>query len=1071
MKSKIIRHLAGILLGFLAVSASYGQVTTSSVHGLVTDGKETLPGAAVIATHQPSGSRYSTVTNESGRYLLQGMRTGGPYTLEVSYIGFHPYSKGDIYLSLGEASIIDITLAESSQALNEVVVSASRSFRSQQTGTADNFTRTTIEAVPSISRSIYDVTKLTPQAAGIGSGSGMSFAGSNNRYNSFQIDGTVNNDVFGLASSGTNGGQSGANPISLDAIEEIQVVIAPFDVRQSGFTGAGINAITKSGTNDFHASAYGYYNNQDFTGTTAGKDVSERIKLSEQSDQTYGFTVGGPIVKDKLFFFASAEQAQKTYPSSYNVNAGSTVTQAEADQIVNKLKDLTGGYDGGGYGPQDINTESTRLLGRLDWNINEKNKLSARYSLLKGEQLNFSNSANALHLNNNGYTMNNTTHSVITEWTSNISSEWFNELRAGFTSVRDFRVIPGQSIPYVRINLTNSRSVELGSERYSPANYLNQDIWTLTDNVTYHKGNHELTFGTHNELFTMANLFIRENYGSYVYNSIDDFLSIGTAGEAAPYEYNYSFSREEITGSKRWAPTFSAAQLAFYAQDNWMVNNLFHLSYGVRVDIPLFMDTPGANAAFNESDIARRYEVATDQMPTSTPLLSPRVGFRWYLNQDRRSLLRGGVGIFTGRIPFVWISNSFSNTGVEYSRTRLQSRDMETAIADGFKFQIDPARQYQPSSRMTSEIDVVAKDFKFPQVLRTNLAFDYTFENGLKATVEGLYSKTLNNVLYKNLVVEESGKFLQNGGDKRPLYQTAVNPETNQPYTQEYTGIVYLGNSSKGFTYNLTGKLEKSFDFGLDLMAAYTFGHSKGMNDGTSSQALSNWQYNENRQGPNNPELSWSDFDVPHRIIGSVSYRKEYARHFATTVSLIYNGQSGSRYSLCYQNNINGDGASGNDVIYIPTDTELAGMNFRDITSGSNVVATAEQQRADLGNWINANADLKARKGSYIERNSMLAPFENHFDLHIAQDFHLNVAGRRNTIQLSFDILNVGNLLNRAWGLYNNVGYSYTPIAVGGVDADGVPTFQFTKPASENLYGMADYNSRWRSQIGLRYIF
>ncbi|MDR1556481.1 MAG: carboxypeptidase regulatory-like domain-containing protein [Tannerellaceae bacterium] len=1069
MKSKIILHLTSAILGFLFVFNSYAQVTTSSVHGWVTDGKEPLPGAAVVATHQPSGSRYSTVSNESGRYLLQGMRTGGPYTIEVSFIGFHPYSKSDIYLSLGEASIIDISLTESSQELNEIVISASRSFKSQQTGAADNFARTTIEAIPSISRSIYDVTKLTPQAVAVGGG--MSFAGSNNRYNSFQIDGTVNNDVFGLASSGTNGGQAGANPISLDAIEEIQVVIAPFDVRQSGFTGAGINAITKSGTNNFHASAYGYYNNQDFTGTTAGKDVSERIKLSEQSDQTYGFTVGGPIIKDKLFFFASAEQAKKTYPSSYNVGEGSNVTQTEADQIVNKLKTLTGGYDGGGYGLQDINTESTRLLGRVDWNINEKNKLSARYSYLQAEQLIFSNSPNTLRLNNNGYTMNNTTHSIITELTSNISSEWFNELRVGFTSVRDFREIPGQAIPYIRINLTNSRNVELGSERYSPANYLNQDIWTLTDNVTYHKGNHELTFGTHNEFFTMENLFIRENYGSYVYNSIDDFLSIGTADEKAPYEYNYSFSREDITGSKRWAPTFSAAQLAFYVQDNWMVNNLFHLSYGLRIDIPLFMDKPGTNQTFNESAIAKQYDVATNQMPASTPLFSPRIGFRWYLNETRRSLIRGGAGIFTGRIPFVWISNSFSNTGVEYSRTRLQSRDMEAAVADGFKFQIDPSKQYQPSSRMTSEIDVVAKDFKFPQVLRTNLAFDYSFENGLKATVEGLYSKTLNNVLYKNLVVEESGKFLQNGGDKRPLYQQVINPTTNQSYTQEYTGIVYLDNSDKGYTYNLTGKLEKSFDFGLDLMVAYTFGHSKGMNDGTSSQALSNWQYNENRQGANNPELSWSDFDVPHRIVGSVSYRKEYAHHFATTVSLLYNGQSGSRYSLCYQNNINNDGASGNDVIYIPTDAELANMNFKDITSGGAVVATVEQQRTDLSNWINSNADLKTRKGSYIERNGMLAPFENHFDLHIAQDFYVKIGGRRNTIQVSFDILNIGNLLNRAWGIYNSTGYSYTPIAVSSVDANGVPTFQFTKPASETLYGISDYNSRWRSQIGIRYIF
>jgi hypothetical protein len=1009
------------------------------------------------------------MTNSSGRYLMQGLRPGGPYTVEVSFMGYHPFSKGNIYLPLGESVTVDALLSESVKELEVVTITAGRSFELQRTGAAENFTRDDISAIPSISRSIYDVAKLTPQ--GVAIGSGMSFAGSNNRYNSFQIDGTVNNDVFGLSSSGTNGGQSGANPISLDAIEEIQVVIAPFDVRQSGFTGGGINAITKSGGNDFRASAYGYYNNQDFVGTTAGKNVAERKKLSEQSDKTYGLTFGGPVVKDKLFFFVNAEQAVKTYPSAYNVGDGSNIAKDEADQIVEKLKALTGGYDGGGYGSQDVDTKSVRLLGRIDWNINSANKLSARYSYLKGSQLLFSNSANALHLNNNGYTMNNATHSVTAELTSQISPEWFNELRVGYNAVRDFREIPGKAIPYVRINLSNSRTVELGSERYSPANYLNQDIWTITDNVTFHKGEHEITVGTHNEFFTMENLFIRENYGSYVYSSVDDFLSIGTASEAAPYEYNYSFSREEITGSKRWAPVFSAGQLAFYGQDRWTVSSRLSLTYGLRADIPIFMDKPGANAKFNASDVAARYGLATDQMPATSLLLSPRAGFRWYLNSDRQTLLRGGAGIFTGRIPFVWISNSFSNTGVEYSRTRLQAADMAAAVADGFKFEIDPARQYQPSASMTSEIDVVDKNFKFPQVFRINLAADHTLGNGFKATVEALYSKTVNNVLYKNLVVEESGRFLQNGGDQRALYQAAVNPSTGEPYTKEYTGVVYLGNSSKGYTYNLTGKVEKSFGFGMKLMAAYTFGHSKGMNDGTSSQAVSNWQYNENRQGANNPELSWADFDVPHRVIGEVSYRKEYARHFATAVSLLYSGQSGSRYSLCYQNNINGDGASGNDLIYIPTDAELAAMKFEDIIPKSGATVAAEQQRTDFGSWINDHSELKSKKGCYVERNGLLTPFENHFDLHIAQDFFVNVGGRRNTVQLSFDVLNIGNLLSRTWGVYNSPASSYTPIAVKSVDSNGTPTFQFSKPAGDTLYGISDFYSRWRSQVGVRYIF
>lgn len=1060
-----------IFLLLICSLTTFAQVTTSSLSGKILDDndKEVLPGAIITVKHEPSGTNYNTTTDESGQFLIQGMRTGGPYIVEVTLLGYNKYTQTGLNLRLGETQNVSVMMTPDNQELNEIVVTGNYSqFDSKKTGAAINFGKEKIESMPSISRSIYDITKLTPQA--VSSGSGMSFAGSNNRYNSFQIDGSVNNDVFGLASSGTNGGQSGANPISLDAIEEIQVVIAPFDVRQSGFTGGGINAITKSGTNTVHGSLYGYYNNQDFIGKTAGKDVSDREKLSEQSKKIYGFTIGGPIIKNKLFLFANAEREEETYPSSYNVGDGSNVTKEEVDQVIAKLKNLTGGYDGGGYGSKSIDTKSTKLLTRLDWNINNNHKATLRYSYLDAKKVNFSNSANALHLNDNGYNMNNKTHSFVGELNSTFSPSWFNEFRLAYTRVRDFREVMGQSLPYVKINLENSRSIEMGTERYSPANKLDQDIWALTNNTTWNKGNHTITFGTHNEFFKMSNLFIRENYGSYVYNSLNDFLSIGTANEAAPYEYNYSFSREDITGSKSWAPSFKAMQLGFYAQDEWRVNNALKLTYGLRMDIPVFMDKPGENKAFNSSAIAQEYGIATNQMPKSTPLFSPRLGFRWNADEEGKTVVRGGLGIFTGRIPFVWLSNNYSNTGVEYSRTRLQSKDMVVAMADGFKFQVNPNNQYTPSNAMTSEIDVVDKKFKFPQVLRFNLALEQNLGYGIKATLEGLYSKTLNNIKYENLVVKESGKYLNNGNDKRPIYESVINPATGKAYTNEYTGIVYLTNTNKGYTYSITGKLEKDFDFGLSTMVAYTYGRSKAINDGTSSQALSNWSYNETWQGPNNPELSYSDFDVPHRIVGSISYKKEYAKNFATTVSLFYNGQSGSNYSLVYRNNINNDGASGNDILYIPTDTELSNMQFKALTSNGTTI-TADEQRQALGEWINSNKDLSSIKGQYAERNNLRSAFEHHFDFHIAQDFYLNVAGRRHTIQVNFDILNVGNLLNHAWGLYNSPSYSYSPVTVSGVDTNGVPTFQFTKPSGNKLYNISDYSSRWRSQIGVRYIF
>lgn len=1067
---KLSLKFLSVLLLLTSSFAIQAQVTTASLAGKVVDAnKDFLPGAIITAKHEPSGTRYNSVSDVNGQFLMQGMRTGGPYVVEVTLLGYSKFIQKALTLQLGETQNITVTLSTDDKLLDEVVVTSKLSqFDTKKTGAAINFNKEKIENMPSISRSIYDITRLTPQA--VTSGSGMSFAGSNNRYNSFQIDGSVNNDVFGLASSGTNGGQSGANPISLDAIEEIQVVIAPFDVRQSGFTGGGINAITKSGTNTVHGSVYGYYNNQDFVGKTAGKDVDDRKKLSEQSKKTYGFSIGGPIVKNKLFIFANAEQEKETYPSSYNVGDGSSITKEEADKVMSHLKSLTGGYDGGGFSPQDIDTKSTKFLTRLDWNISSNHKATVRYSYLDAKKLNFSNTAKALRFNDNGYNMNNKTNSFVAELNSNLSSSVFNEFRIAYTRVRDYREVMGQALPYVKINLENSRSIELGTERYSPANSLDQDIWALTNNTTWSTGNHVFTFGTHNELFKMRNLFIRENFGSYVYNSLDDFMTVGTANEVAPYEYNYSFSREDVTGSKDWAPTFKSMQLGFYAQDEWKVSDFLKLTYGLRIDIPIFFDKPGKNEKFNSSSIAKEYGVATNKMPKSQPLFSPRIGFRWNADEQGSTIIRGGAGIFTGRIPFVWLSNNYSNTGIEYSRTRLQSKDMAAAVKDGFKFQADPTKQYTPSNAMSSEIDVVDKDFKFPQVLRFNLALEKQFGDGFKATLEGLYSKTLNNILYKNLVVQESGKTLNNGGDRRPLYETLTNPATKELYTKDYTGVIYLTNTNKGYTYSVTGKIEKDFDFGLSTMLAYTFGRSKAMNDGTSSQALSNWSYNENWRGPNNPELSYSDFDTPHRIVGSVSYRKEYAKNFATTVSLFYNGQSGANYSLAYRNNMNNDGVSGNDVLYIPTDSELSNMKFKDLTSNGTTI-TGDEQRKALGEWINENKDLRSIKGKYAERNSLRTAFEHHFDFHIAQDFYINVNGRRHTLQVNFDILNVGNLLNHAWGLYNSPGYSYTPITVASVDGDGVPTFQFTKPAGKNLYGISDYSSRWRSQIGVRYIF
>ena len=1054
-----------VLFLFCLTFTLNGQVTTSGISGKVTAEGELLIGATVQAVHEPSGTTYGTVTNADGRYSLQGMRTGGPYTVEVSYVGFQKAVYKNITLQLGETYLLDVKLTES-LSLDEVVVTASKAalFNSQKTGAAQNFNQSQIQATPSVSRSIFDVTKMNP--LGVNTASGMSFAGSSNKYNSFQIDGITNNDVFGLSSSGTNGGQAGANPISLEAIEEIQVVIAPYDVRQGGFTGGGINAITKSGTNTFHGSAYWYYNNENFYGKTPGKDAKERKKLGDQRSARYGFTLGGPIVKDKLFFFANYERVKETYPSSNNIGSTeSNLDVKEVDQIVNKISQLTGGYNAGGYGPQDIDTYSNKILTRLDWNINEQNKFTVRYSFLDGRKMVFSNSVSSAKLNDNGYFMNNKTHSLVSELNTQFTPSWSNEFRFGWTYVRDYRDPIGQPLPNITINNlinngdpTKKSSLELGTERNSAANALDQDIFTLEDNLIWNKGNHTITLGTHNEFFHMKNLYITNIYGSYVYNSLDDFLTVGTANEVLPNSYEYSYSNEKITGTDRWAPVFGAAQLGFYAQDEWKVTNRFSMTYGLRLDIPLLFDKPRANEVFNSSTVATSMGLATDQMPTTKVLWSPRVGFRWSLNEDRTTLLRGGAGIFTGRVPFVWISNSFGNAGVEMVRTAYSS-SLGNYPSD-FKFNIDPNKQYKdPNAKVpTSEVDVMAKNFRFPSVFRANLAVEQMLPFGIRGTLEGLYSKTLNNILYENINYQWKGETLNNGGDDRPVYEKQDN---------HFTQVMLLKNTSKGYTFNITTKLEKSFDFGLNAMIAYTYGQAKSLNDGNSSQAYSGWKYNATYYGDMNPELTWSMFDVRNRVIGSVSYRKEYAKHFATTVSLFYNGQTGGRYSLLDYTDLNKDGYR-NDLMYVPTDAELEKMVFTDIHSNNNTVTAAEQKDA-LIKWIEGNGELRKSKGTHIKRNQMTLPFEHHFDFHFAQDFFVDIAGQRNTIQLNFDIINVGNLLNKKWGMYyqTNSGYDLTPLTTK-IGTNGA-TYQFYDPGE--MYTNTNITSRWHAQVGLKYIF
>lgn len=1049
----MVKHLLKIFMMALVMvftTSLSAQVTSSGLSGRVIDEatKEALIGASVRVKHLPTGTTYGAATNDKGLYRIQGMRPGGPYRVEVSYVGYETKVFDDLRLSLGETEQLNVWLKDDAQTLEQFVVTAERGsrFNSQKTGAGSNFTRKAIDRTPSISRSVFDIAKLNPQANA--AGTGTSFAGSSNRYNSFQIDGTVNNDVFGLSSSGVNGGQAGATPVSLEAIEALQVVVAPYDVRQSGFTGGGINAITKSGTNEFHGSAYGFYNDQNFYGKTPGTDLKDRQKLDKQHDYSYGVTLGGPIVKDKLFFFLNGEIGDQDQPSSYALGSGNQqITLEEATRVQNVVKRLSGGkYDDGGLAAIHVPTKSYKALGRLDWNIASGHRLSLRYNFVKGRRLIYGISPTQFRFPGSGYYMNNLTHSGVLELNSRFSDVVNNEFRFGYTRVRDFRELAGGAFPTVIVRLSSNNRIITGAEQYSAANELDQDIFTLTDNLTLSLGRHNLTFGTSNELFKIRNLFIRDNMGQYTYSSLEDFEKVGTPDEVLPEEYNYSYvNKQVIKNNPRWAPKFSAAQLGFYVQDDWQVNDRLKLTYGLRADIPIFFDKPGFNEAFSKEAIAQTYGVATNQMPKTTVLWSPRVGFRYTLDETNRALIRGGVGIFTGRIPFVWISNNFSNTGLEYIRSQFGGKD--APFPQDFKFVADGDGQRQAKA-LSTEVDVVARNFKYPQVLRANLAFDAVLPGDVKMTIEAMFTKNLNDILYHNLWIKETATPLQFGSTERVGFERVRK--------DGYTSVILLDNTSKGYTYNMTAQLSKDFDFGLSLSAAYTFGRSYGLMDGGSSQAYSGWQYAIQENGTRHLRLTPSSQDMLHRVIATASYRVEYAKHFATTLSLVYNGQSGLPYSYIYGSDMNGDGARLNDILYVPTQDELYNMSWD------------KPQSADGYNKFIENSELAAYRGQSLSRNAFRLPFVHMIDLHFAQDFFFNVGGKRHTLQLNADVQNLANLLNANWGQRYSVGNgTYSPVK----ESRGKYSFSAPRGVNGNVWTISDLASRWKAQIGVKYIF
>lgn len=1049
--------LAAVTL-FITINLE-AQITTSSISGRMTDmNKKPIIGATILAIHELSGTRYGTVTNIDGRYTLQGMRAGGPYKILVSYIGMKPSETKGIMLQLGETFRHNVKLAELSEQLNEVVITGKAGVDATKTGAAMNISSTEINRMPSISHSIADVTRLNPQVRVANTGA-MYFAGVNNRYNSFQIDGAMNNDAYGLTANGSNGGQAGTQPVSMETIEQIQVNTAPFDVRQSGFTGGAINAITKSGTNEFHGTIYGFGNNQHLIGSKYrminGKNSE---KYRDQSEYQAGVTLGGPMIKNKLFFFANYEKANKTYQNPYAINSfASLIDAATANNILDKLREMAIQQEvtyNGELNSTDVYAKSDKAGLKLNWNINDKHKASIRWSLVSARQMNSASSAAVLNSSDFSYDFVSKTNSFTAELQSRFSDQWSNEFRISYVRVRDERQ-PGAPFPMIEIGNVGNGTLHLGNDRSSMENSLNQDIWSFTDNLTWYTGRHAFTFGTHNEFYKFSNLFIQDAYGSYFFSSPDDFY----AGKIK--QYRFAQANVDVTGTPRWAAAFGAGQLGFYAQDNFNVTGHLDLTLGVRMDIPLFFDTPAENVSFNEFAASKGWHYKTNSRLSSAPMFSPRFGFRWNMDGAGKYILRGGAGVFTGRIPFVWLSNNFSGTGIQLSSYIASTSSSNPDATKDLSFILNLSKQTQNVEKLTASgsqtINIFDKDFKFTQNLRLNLGFDFTL-GGINWTAEAIFSKSLNDILYQNPIVDLTGKTL---GETFPSLQFDQRPMLSKiEGANTYSGVYVLTNTNKGYTYNLSLQGMKKFDFGLDVTASYAYTKSKAQNDCTGSVAQTNWQYNYTTGNPNDPELANSIFNVPHNIRVAAFYTKKCKTNHSTVIGLIYNGSSGIPYSVYYYGDLNGDSGY-NDLMYIPTDAEADQMNFT-ATSGY----TAEEQKTNFKAWL-ANEDyLKNHRGEYCQRNGANEKFEHHFDLHLSHTISFVTSKRTYGLEFSLDIVNIGNMLNKKWGRTYESGGTYTPVTYKG---EG--NFQFLHDADYTMHSYSDYYSRWRGQAGVRFTF